>query len=77
MEVKIDVRPRSKNVMLVAVRGKIGSETVEVFKQELEKIVLSGNTRLILGLKEVTYLNSTGLGVLASMLRLVKKKWRY
>ena len=49
MEVKIDVRPRSKNVMLVAVRGKIGSETVEAFKQELEKIVLSGNTRLILG----------------------------
>lgn len=74
MEVKIDIRPRSKNVLLVAVRGKIGSETVEVFKQQLEKIILGGNSRLILDLKDVTYLNSIGLGVLASMLRLVRKE---
>lgn len=74
MEIKIDIRPRPGNVLLVNVRGKIGSETVEQFKTQLDEIVDSGHSNLIMSLKEVTYINSYGLGALASILRRVKKE---
>ena len=73
MEIKIDVRPRPGNTILVNIRGKIGSETIDDFKKELEKIIDEGHINIIMSLKEVTYINSMGLGVLASLLRKVKK----
>ena len=73
MEIKIDVRPRPGNTLLVNIRGKIGSETIDTFKNQLESIISEGHTNIVMSLKEVTYINSMGLGVLASLLRKVKK----
>ncbi len=74
MEIRLDTKPKPKNVLLVYVKGKIATDSIQSFKQQLETLINAGNTRLMLRFKEVNYINSLGLGVLTSMLRLVRKE---
>jgi anti-sigma B factor antagonist len=74
MEIRLDSKPKPKNVLLVSVKGKIAADSVQNFKQQLETLINEGNTRIMLKFKEVSYINSLGLGVLTSMLRLTKKE---
>lgn len=73
MEIKIDVRPKGNNITLIVLRGEIGTETVNQFKDKIDAIVNDGKTRLIMDFQEVNYLNSMGLGVVAATLKKVKK----
>lgn len=74
MEIKIDVRPKGNNITLIVLRGEIGTETVNQFKDKVDAIVNEGKTRLIMDFQEVNYLNSMGLGVVAATLKKVKKE---
>lgn len=73
MELTIDVRPKGNNVTLLVLSGEIGTETVDYFKQKLSEIVDEGNNQLIMDFHEVSFLNGTGLAVLASTLKTLKK----
>ncbi|HNX74504.1 MAG TPA: STAS domain-containing protein [Candidatus Rifleibacterium sp.] len=73
MDIKIDIRPKSNNITLVVLRGEIGAETVNQFKDKIDAIINEGRKRLILDFQEVTYLNPIGLGVIAATLKKVKK----
>ncbi len=73
MDIKIDIRPKSNNITLVVLRGEIGTETVNQFKDKIDAIINEGRKRLIMDFQEVSYLNSMGLGVVAATLKKVKK----
>ncbi|MGM0598175.1 MAG: STAS domain-containing protein [Candidatus Rifleibacteriota bacterium] len=73
MEIRIDVRPKSNDVTLVVLRGEIGTETVNQFKDKIDQIVADGKHKLVMDFQEVNYLNSMGLGVVAATLKKVKK----
>ncbi len=73
MDIKIDIRQKSNNVTLIVLRGEIGTETVNQFKEKLDAIVNEGRNRLIMDFQDVSYLNSMGLGVVAATLKKVKK----
>ncbi len=73
MDIKIDIRPKSNNITLVVLRGEIGTETVNQFKDKIDALINEGHKRLIMDFQEVNYLNSMGLGVVAATLKKVKK----
>ncbi|HNV72320.1 MAG TPA: STAS domain-containing protein [Candidatus Ozemobacteraceae bacterium] len=73
MELKIDVKPRGDGVTIVVLRGEIGTETVNQFKDRIDQLVAEGQTKLVMDFQEVNYLNSMGLGVVAATLKKVKK----
>ncbi len=73
MEIKIDVRPKGNDITLIILRGEIGTETVNQFKDKIDQIVNDGKSKLIMDFQEVNYLNSMGLGVVAATLKKVKK----
>lgn len=73
MEIKIDVRPKGNDITLIILRGEIGTETVNQFKDKVDQIVNDGKNKLIMDFQEVNYLNSMGLGVVAATLKKVKK----
>lgn len=73
MDIKIDVRPKGNNITLIVLNGEIGTETVNQFKDRIDQIVNDGNTRLVMDFRDVNYLNSMGLGVVAATLKKVKK----
>ncbi|MDD2999932.1 MAG: anti-sigma factor antagonist [Erysipelotrichia bacterium] len=73
MEIKIDVRPKANNITLIVLRGEIGTETVNQFKDKLDQIIADGKIRLVMDFQEINYLNSMGLGVVAATLKKVKK----
>ena len=73
MELKIEVRQVSESITLVVLRGEIGTETINQFKDRIDQIVNDGQTKLIMDFQGVNYLNSMGLGVVAATLKKVKK----
>ncbi len=73
MELKIEVRQAAEGITLIVLRGEIGTETVNQFKDRVDQIVNDGQTKLIMDFQEVNYLNSMGLGVVAATLKKVKK----
>ena len=73
MELKIDVKPRGDGVTVVVLRGEIGTETINQFKDRIDQLVAEGQTKLVMDFQEVNYLNSMGLGVVAATLKKVKK----
>lgn len=73
MELKIDCKPKNNGITLIVLRGEIGTETVNHFKDRVDQILAEGQNKLIMDFKDVNYLNSMGLGVVAATLKKVKK----
>jgi len=73
MELKMDVKPRGENIAVVVLKGEIGTETVNQFRDKIDQLVAEGQNKIIMDFQEVNYLNSMGLGVVAATLKKVKK----
>lgn len=73
MDIKIDVRAKGNDITLIVLSGEICTENVNEFKEKLDRLVDDGKKHLIMNFQEVNYLNSIGLGVVATILKKVKK----
>lgn len=73
MELKMEVKPRGEGITVIVLRGEIGTETVNQFKDRIDQLVAEGQCKIIMDFQEVNYLNSMGLGVVAATLKKVKK----
>ena len=51
-------------VTAVAVKGRVDSTTAEKLRDHLSAVIQSGTARLVIDLKEVTYISSTGFRTL-------------
>jgi anti-sigma B factor antagonist len=59
-------------VTIVHVAGEIDVYTAPLLREVLDKQVAAGRTDLVVDLEKVTFMDSTGLGVLVGRLKLVR-----
>ncbi|PKL19487.1 MAG: hypothetical protein CVV49_00160 [Spirochaetae bacterium HGW-Spirochaetae-5] len=70
---EIDVQERDNSVFL-KVHGDIEMMSIKTFKQKLFEIGQNTDKDIEIDLSEVDYIDSSGVGVLISLLKLQKKK---
>ena len=63
---------RHDDVSVVVVEGEVDVQTAAQLRQALDQEIAEGHVRLVVDLDEVTFLDSTGLGVLVGRLKLVR-----
>lgn len=73
LNMNIEVRD-SDAVISVKVNGDIEMMTIKEFKEKLLELGQSADKDIELDLSEVEYIDSSGVGVLISLLKLQKKK---
>jgi len=69
----IDIREDGENVH-ITVNGDIEMMTIKTFKQKLFEVGQNVDKDIELDLSNVDYIDSSGVGVLISLLKLQKKK---
>jgi anti-sigma B factor antagonist len=72
MNLKINKHQQSEKEILVTVAGEIDAYTAPKLREELSPFAEGDNT-IIVNLKNVSYLDSTGLGVFVSLFKQLKK----
>lgn len=61
-------------IIILEPKGKIlGGPDATTLKDQLQSLIDSGKTKVIIDLAEVDYMNSTGLGILISSLTTLKR----
>lgn len=64
MSLQIEMEQHRK-ALIVRLKGELDHHTAETVKARLEEAILSGGTQhMILSLKELTFMDSSGLGVI-------------
>lgn len=63
---------RQDDVSVVTVAGEVDVYTAAQLRAVLDEEIKAGHTRLVVDLDEVSFLDSTGLGVLVGRLKLVR-----
>jgi anti-sigma B factor antagonist len=70
MEELFEIAEGSENgVPVLSIRGEIDVSTAPELRDRLLSVAQSGSTRAVVDLREVTFLDSTALGVLVSALK--------
>ena len=62
-----------REVHILRLEGYVDAHTFTDFEEELTKLVEGGNHNLLLDLEKLTYINSTGLGLLMATFRQVRQ----
>jgi anti-anti-sigma factor len=62
-----------EDVQILRLEGYVDAHTFTDFEEELNKLVESGQYNLLLDLEKLTYINSTGLGLLMATFRQVRQ----
>lgn len=73
MDINVEARPKGNGVTLVVLRGEIGADTVNDFKEKMEATITTSCKKYVIDFQEVNYLNSVGIGVVAAALKRVKR----
>jgi len=73
MDIKVNVKDLSNTVALAEVQGEIDVYTSPKVKEALTALIEKGKYNLVIGLEEVRYIDSTGLGVLIGTLKKVRE----
>jgi anti-anti-sigma factor len=63
-----------REVHVVRLEGYVDAHTFTDFEEELTKLVEAGQYNLLLDLERLTYINSTGLGLLMATFRQVRQQ---
>jgi anti-sigma B factor antagonist len=64
---KLNVRESENDVVVVTIDGNIMQEYVSVFRMRLDDLINNGKSRLVLDLKEVSYMSSMCLAIIIDM----------
>ena len=75
-ELKIEQESQNVNnqdVHILRLEGYVDAHTFTEFEEELTQLVESGKYHLLLDLEKLTYINSTGLGLLMATFRQVRQ----
>jgi anti-anti-sigma factor len=63
----------NREVQILRLEGYVDAHTFTDFEEELTKLVEGGHYSLLLDLEKLTYINSTGLGLLMATFRQVRQ----
>lgn len=75
-ELKIEQEKKSvdgQDISILRLEGYVDAHTFTEFEEELTQLVESGKYHLLLDLERLTYINSTGLGLLMATFRQVRQ----
>jgi anti-sigma B factor antagonist len=72
MDLNIDKHQNDKEI-LIQLAGEIDAYTAPKLREELLSLAEGGNKTMIVNLKDVTYLDSTGLGVFVGLFKELSK----
>src|SRR3712207_794301 len=70
---QIELESRDQGAALVSVQGRLDAAAAPTFKQQITDAISQGNVRLALHIAHVSFMDSTGLGALASALKAARK----
>jgi len=73
MPFRVRVEPKEDHSALVAVSGAMDAHTFEPFFKAVSQLIDAGTLRIVLDLREMTYITSVGINYLVN-LRLLRKK---
>ena len=59
----------SVNIQIITLDGRIDAASVPALKESLRTMTREGRCNIVLDLRDVIFIDSTGLGLLASLLR--------
>ena len=71
MEVSVTSRPSGERIV-VHVTGEIDVYTAPILREELATLIDAHHTDLVVDLSDVSFMDSTGLGVLVGALKKIK-----
>jgi len=74
MNIEITLEEPGEDILLVKLKGMVDSESEPELQAALSQSFRDGRRRYIMDFGEVSYLNSKGLGVIASLLKKVRKE---
>ncbi|GBF72703.1 anti-sigma F factor antagonist [Paenibacillus sp. 598K] len=64
-----------RNVLIVRLRGELDHHTADTVRHRMEEAILRGNSdHVILSLKELSFMDSSGLGVILGRYKLLKSR---
>lgn len=70
---KFPVRTESSGVVVVKPAGRLNMVAAPTLRKELHAIVEAGQTRVVVDLSEVDFIDSSGLGALISGLKVARQ----
>jgi len=74
LKIEHDSSPvNERDVQILRLEGYVDAHTFTDFEEELTKLVEGGHYNLLLDLEKLTYINSTGLGLLMATFRQVRQ----
>jgi anti-sigma B factor antagonist len=72
VNIEVDIN-KFDNTSMASVAGEIDAYTAPKLKEALLPLAEGSNPKLIVNLKNVSYMDSTGLGVFVSLLKTIRK----
>ncbi len=63
-----------KEIIKIEIEGEVDVYTSIELKRELNEIIDNGTKKIIINLDKVTYIDSSGLGVLVAILKRIRKE---
>lgn len=62
-----------ENIIVFNLRGEITEVANDIFKREFNHLIDEGKTHFVLNMRDILYINSSGLGLLAGLLKNARK----
>ncbi len=73
MELTLKTFDEKNKVTVLSVKGRLETNDVFKFKEEMESYIDRGQQRIVLSMAELQFMNSMGLGVVVSLLKRIRK----
>ncbi len=74
LDIKVDDISKESSIALVVLEGVIDAITIHQFRESMERIVNDQRYRIIMDLSGLSFINSSGLGVLLASLRAAESR---
>lgn len=71
MELRVNLR-RDEGIAVIAFAGDVDVYTAPVLRDAISKVLAAGDKAMVVDMSEVSFLDSTGLGVLVGRLKAVR-----
>ncbi len=73
MTLQIDINHKAAELWEITLTGSLDSETAPQLDKELETVLDSGSKKVIFNMKELDYVSSAGLKIIAKVYRMMKE----
>jgi anti-anti-sigma factor len=72
MDLKISERENSEKIRVIALKGRLDAHTADSIETYLNELIDRNNTRFIIDCRDITYLGSSGIRILISIMQKLK-----